>query len=392
MPREVRMMVPMHVPFSQNHLLRLAQPLFWVLDELSPELESPARLDALQAEARARLAAFRQACGAAARAWEDVEAIHYCFCAALDQAGSRVRGRANQCRGLWLQHSLLKAGYGENSGGQHCRAWLARLQEDAPSHADALEVIGHLIERGLQDERGVSLADTLPAIRSVARSHRHPAGPRGLPHWRGLPPADPIAGHLAGARMPARWPLVLIGVLLIAALAYLAYRQYADSQVLAQRVDQLSAQIAAQRDPLEERLAHWLAPGLATGAISMDRKGDRIYLAFSGDAGFAAGKADLTPILAQQLDQVAVVLADTASRISVVGHADDSLGPAGSQALNRAVSEARAMAVARYLQARGLMPSRISIVGRGSADPVGDNRTEAGRALNRRVEIVVDRS
>jgi len=88
----------------------------------------------------------------------------------------------------------------------------------------------------------------------------------------------------------------------------------------------------------------------------------------------------------------AALLAATASRISVVGYADDSLGPAGSQALNRAVSQARATAVARYLQARGLMPSRISIIGRGAADPVGDNRTEAGRALNRRVEIVVDRA
>ncbi|MBR7513835.1 DotU family type IV/VI secretion system protein, partial [Mycobacterium tuberculosis] len=79
----------------------LAQPLFWLLDELSPELESAARLDALKSEVRTRLAAFKQAAQAAALKADSVEAVHYCFCAALDQAGSRVRGRADGLRGVW---------------------------------------------------------------------------------------------------------------------------------------------------------------------------------------------------------------------------------------------------------------------------------------------------
>ncbi|MCL6484595.1 MAG: OmpA family protein, partial [Janthinobacterium lividum] len=58
---------------------------------------------------------------------------------------------------------------------------------------------------------------------------------------------------------------------------------------------------------------------------------------------------------------------------------------------NLALSAARAMAVGRNLQAHGLSETRLSTMGRGAKEPVGDNKTAEGRALNRRVEIVLDR-
>ena len=138
-----------------NHLLRLAQPVIWVLDELTPELDSAARLETLQQAAHTRLANFRQACRAAALPAEDVEAVHYCLCAALDQAGRGVRGRSGACRGAWLRRGLLAAHYGEADRGSRSRALVARLQQRAGAHADALEVIAYLVGRGLTDaDRG----------------------------------------------------------------------------------------------------------------------------------------------------------------------------------------------------------------------------------------------
>lgn len=147
---------------AKNHLLRLAQPLFWLLDELSPELESAARLDALKSDTRIRLAAFKQACQAASLKADAIEAVHYCFCAALDQAGSRVRGRANRLRGVWLQHGLVAEFYGERSYGERCRSWITKLQETPNASENALEVIGQLMERGLRDERGMPLPKAWP--------------------------------------------------------------------------------------------------------------------------------------------------------------------------------------------------------------------------------------
>jgi type VI secretion system protein ImpK len=56
---------------------------------------------------------------------------------------------------------------------------------------------------------------------------------------------------------------------------------------------------------------------------------------------------------------------------------------------NAALSGERAAQVMQMLQAAGVPASRLEAVGKGDADPVGDNRTRQGRAQNRRVEITV---
>lgn len=95
-------------------------------------------------------------------------------------------------------------------------------------------------------------------------------------------------------------------------------------------------------------------------------------------------------MLARQLDRLAPVLADTRGKVTVLGHTDDAPGPRDRMESNLALSTARATAVARHLQERGIASDRLSIIGRGVKDPVGDNRTAAGRALNRRVEIILE--
>lgn len=71
-------------------------------------------------------------------------------------------------------------------------------------------------------------------------------------------------------------------------------------------------------------------------------------------------------------------------RLLLVGHTDDT----GSSRLNADLSERRARAVADYLKRKGVPESNIYFQGAGEAYPVADNRTEEGRAANRRVEIV----
>ena len=61
----------------------------------------------------------------------------------------------------------------------------------------------------------------------------------------------------------------------------------------------------------------------------------------------------------------------------------------GDEAANQALSKARAEAVVSALMALGVGASRIKAVSLGEARPIGDNNTEAGRARNRRTELVV---
>src|SRR5690606_11069474 len=71
--------------------------------------------------------------------------------------------------------------------------------------------------------------------------------------------------------------------------------------------------------------------------------------------------------------------------IEVVGHADSS----GPEEFNLTLSKQRASTIARHLQDGGIAAQRLSVVGAGSAIPLASNDTAAGRALNRRVEIIL---
>jgi flagellar motor protein MotB len=189
-------------------------------------------------------------------------------------------------------------------------------------------------------------------------------------------------------------PAVLAAALVVGAvvvgLAFMLYRQHQDNQALAARLEAMSAQLAQQREPLADRVSGALAAQPGAAPVGISTKDDRVYLAFNSDEGFASGSADLTPMLARQLDRLATVLADAPGKVTVLGHTDDAPGPRGRMESNLALSTARAMAVGRHLQERGITSDRLSIIGRGVKDPVGDNRTAAGRALNRRVEIVLE--
>lgn len=75
--------------------------------------------------------------------------------------------------------------------------------------------------------------------------------------------------------------------------------------------------------------------------------------------------------------------ASTASAITVIGHTSSE----GSDAYNDKLSQRRAEAVAAAIIGRGISAERVSAEGRGRKHPIADNMTEAGRSLNRRVEI-----
>ena len=101
---------------------------------------------------------------------------------------------------------------------------------------------------------------------------------------------------------------------------------------------------------------------------------------------FDFGKSEVKPESKPALEQVATLLqANPSMRVWVVGHTD-SVGSAES---NVALSNARAASVIRVLtQQMGIAPRRLAPHGAGPYAPVASNKTEEGRAKNRRVELV----
>ncbi len=107
---------------------------------------------------------------------------------------------------------------------------------------------------------------------------------------------------------------------------------------------------------------------------------------------FASGKADLTPGAKQTLDQMRRdLLVASGTIIEIHGHTDNQ----GSVDSNQILSEARAFAVKKWLQAQNPLnfpDNRIQVFAHGQTNPVAPNTTEAGRAQNRRVEIILGTS
>lgn len=100
---------------------------------------------------------------------------------------------------------------------------------------------------------------------------------------------------------------------------------------------------------------------------------------------FATGSATIEASSNSQLDQIATMLKSAPQlSVEVAGHTDN----VGAADANMKLSEARATAVAQALVSRGIPAARVTAKGYGPTAPIADNRTEDGRAKNRRVELV----
>jgi outer membrane protein OmpA-like peptidoglycan-associated protein len=100
---------------------------------------------------------------------------------------------------------------------------------------------------------------------------------------------------------------------------------------------------------------------------------------------FATGSTAISPGYESLLTLGIAVMKLNPQVIMVVRGYTDSVG---SDQANLLLSQGRAQAVADWIVTHGLInPNRFQVVGKGEADPVGDNNTDQGKALNRRIEV-----
>lgn len=129
---------------------------------------------------------------------------------------------------------------------------------------------------------------------------------------------------------------------------------------------------------------------METGTVSLNIEAMRSEIEESGkiavyDIHFATGSAVIEPESAEALSVIAEYLNEMSGGFYIVGHTDD----AGSLESNVTLSEERAAAVKASLVAdHGIDSGRLETRGVGPLAPVSSNTGDAGRSLNRRVEIV----
>jgi outer membrane protein OmpA-like peptidoglycan-associated protein len=152
-----------------------------------------------------------------------------------------------------------------------------------------------------------------------------------------------------------------------------AHAQQAAAEQAAQQANQQTAQ-------MRERLRQQLSQVLQT------QESARGIIVNMSDVLFDFGKYTLKPDAQIKLAKVAGILLTYPNlKLQVEGYTDN----VGSDAYNLDLSQKRATAVQAFLISQGVSPGNITSQGYGKADPVADNSTSAGRAQNRRVQLVV---
>jgi outer membrane protein OmpA-like peptidoglycan-associated protein len=160
--------------------------------------------------------------------------------------------------------------------------------------------------------------------------------------------------------------------------AQAAQAQSQAAQAQAQAAE--ASKSAESAEQTREKLRQQLNSVLATSETA------RGLIVNMSDVLFATGQYTLKPDTKIALAKVAgILLAYPGLKVQVEGYTDS----VGSDAYNQKLSEDRASAVKDFLISQGVSPTNITSEGLGKADPVADNGTAAGRAQNRRVNMVV---
>jgi OmpA-OmpF porin, OOP family len=191
------------------------------------------------------------------------------------------------------------------------------------------------------------------------------------------------------------WPLVLLALLVIAALWYFNREKGAVSNAVQTATNAGTSAVSALGDFFKTKLPDGTELNIPQFGIESK------LINFLNDSSkpvdtttwfnfdrllFDTGKATLQPSSQEQLNNIALILkAYPNAHVKIGGYTDNT----GDAAANVALSDARAKNVMNAFVAAGIDPSRLESKGYGDQYPVGDNNTEEGRALNRRIALLV---
>jgi type VI secretion system protein ImpK len=317
----------------------------------------------------------------------------------------------------WPSQPLVSTLYGGADAGMRFFERLEELERHPSRDPDMLQLHVYCLELGFRGKYrvpGRAGAGSLAAVRSAAaRLLRDPeaaAAPLS-PNWQGV-----VAAETKRFAVP-------VWVLFVAAVAACAGLYLMLSLRLAGQADALAALARAlppaeraeiyrpPRDsrpvapmPGTETVAFALLPEFSAAAPEGLRpalKGSEtvslvtLVVQWSKPELFQSARDQLTAGFEPLIDAIGGVLGDNQELIgdvTVVGHTD-GIQVSGSNPFgnNQGLSEARAATVARLLVAAGAPADRVRAEGRAASEPVASDDTREGRALNRRVEILVEK-
>jgi len=406
-----------HVPLNElfaphaNPLMRAAGPLLLMLGRLRATLLR-APFASLMEQVAQYIQAFDKDIHEAGIPAEQASTAKYIVCATADDI---VQNIPNDERQVWSQYSMLSRFFGERVGGVRFFDEIERAKTDPVVNYPVLELQHACLALGFQGRFRSSGggAITLQQIqRNLYETLRRvrPRVTRDLsPHWEG----QALAARKLRFDVPVWAVAGTIGALLFALFVILRYLLSGGAEIAADsNLSLLSrAPISITRAVLApppppapptptqltqlQRIRSTLAPEITAGTIAVpDPTGPYWIVIDVGDRLlFASGEATVLASFRPIAARMTAMLEKEFGTIKIVGHTDNQpLGRLSPFKSNIDLSVARATNVANLLKVGLSRPERFKIEGKGSDEPIANNATETGRAKNRRVEVLVQRT
>jgi outer membrane protein OmpA-like peptidoglycan-associated protein len=148
------------------------------------------------------------------------------------------------------------------------------------------------------------------------------------------------------------------------------------------------AAVGRYMDQQKRDLEKNLAQEIQAGQAKVEKlPNDVVRITMTSQTAFDTNSTVIKPGFHSTMDKLAdVVVRYNKTTLTIVGHTDN----VGSERYNQNLSERRALSVAQYFESQRVNAVRLATAGKGESQPVASNASDAGRQLNRRVEIYVE--
>ncbi|AZV81007.1 type VI secretion system protein TssL (plasmid) [Parasedimentitalea marina] len=335
---------------------------------------------------------------------QTVKIARYAMCATLDDV---VLNTPWGGQSSWGLQSMVGTFHRETVGGDRFYDLLARLEKEPGSNIDMLEFLYMCMSLGFEGRLRIEQGgpekhmQIRGALARIIRAQRGPVERDLAPHWQGL--KKPFKALSA-------WRLVWIALTVTAALLGMQFvgLSWALSNQTERVIGQLSIVDAGPVAELERRapppeptptpievvdqvakVSGFLEPEIADGLIEVFQKGNTLTIRVAGTGMFGSGSDTLKSEIESRIIRLAKALNGEKGALIVVGHSDNVPIRSSRFPSNMHLSLARAKSVMAEMAEVLDDPSRLSAEGRADNDPLADNGTKAGRARNRRIEVLL---
>lgn len=327
----------------------------------------------------------------------------YALCATIDDIAQNLPN-IGQDGAEWARRSLVVQFFRENIGGERFWTLVDDLLRNPRQNAQLIELFAACLAAGFegkyrvrQDGRG-QLQQIMKSLFGALEHPRAQSTVEIVPQWRGVD---------APAAKVGLWNRVVLAAAVAAAglLAVFMVLQFMlMSAGLDNSIDTLKpkgpVQLARSAPPAVvpvqstqlERLRQFLAPEIREGLVRVDNSGSTVRIRTTAGQLFQSGSDQLEARRAELFERIGLAIEGEPGTVTVEGHSDsDRIAGTLEFPDNNALSKARAATVADIIGKALSNPGRIAIEGLGDSRPVSNDPTPEGKALNRRVEIVIPR-